>query len=123
VGQPGQPGTTSEASLGAEHPAVPRPERRTVPGKPAAAAGPSRQEQYESAAGLEARDPAAASAIYQQLARGKDAWAANALYARARLELELGHRPLAKRLMQDYLRRFPRGANAIDARELASTLE
>jgi hypothetical protein len=78
---------------------------------------------YEKAAGLEATDPAAAIEIYRELARGKSPWAANALFAQARLELDRGHRAEAVRLLQLYLRRYPDGYNAIDARALLETAE
>ncbi len=73
---------------------------------------------YEQAAGLEARDPSRALAIYRRLARGDSAWAATALFALARLELERGQERAARRHLERYLDRFPRGANAIDARRL-----
>jgi TolA-binding protein len=88
---------------------------------PAAApppSGPSRQERYEAAARLEGRDPERALAGYRQLAAEGGPWAANALYAEARLELELGRTARARRLLRRYLDRFPDGLNAEDARSL-----
>jgi hypothetical protein len=79
---------------------------------------PSDKERYELAARLEASDPDAARAIYRELAAGGDAWAANALFAMARLEEELGNRERARALLERYLKRFPAGANAADARAL-----
>ena len=73
---------------------------------------------FNRAARLESKNPRAALAIYRDLARGKGPWAANALYAQARLELELGHSERAKRLLERYLERHPRGLNAPDVREL-----
>jgi hypothetical protein len=78
---------------------------------------PSAQQRFERAARLEAKDPVAALAIYQQLARGKGPWAANALYAQARLELERGRPQRAEPLLRRYLERYPRGLNAADVRK------
>ncbi len=78
---------------------------------------------FERAAALEASDPRAALAAYRDLARGRGAWAANALYAAGRLAAELDDRKTATRLLGDYLRRYPTGANAADARALLRTLE
>lgn len=77
----------------------------------------SSQGLFERAARLEARDPKAALEIYRRVgARGP--WAANALYGRARLELELGDTARARRDLELYLRRYPGGANAADVRAL-----
>jgi ferric-dicitrate binding protein FerR (iron transport regulator) len=82
------------------------------------AAAPGDKERYERAAALEASDPRASLAIYHALARAGGPWAANALFAQGRLELELGHHDRARRLLESYLTRYPRGANAEDARQL-----
>lgn len=74
--------------------------------------------QYEKAAGMEAARPDAALAIYRTLARGDGAWAANALFAQGRLELERGDREAALVTLGDYLRRFPDGMNVLDAQAL-----
>jgi hypothetical protein len=85
---------------------------------------PSRaQQRFERAARLEAKNPAAALGIYQQLSRGKGPWAANALYAQARLELERGRPERAKSLLGRYLERHPRGLNAADVRNLLDRIE
>jgi hypothetical protein len=81
------------------------------------------QQRFERAARLEAKDPAAALALYQQLARGKGPWAANALYAQARLELERDRPQLAKPLLSRYLERYPQGLNAADVRKLLEHIE
>jgi hypothetical protein len=73
---------------------------------------------FELAAQLEIRDPAAALRIYGELANGQDGWAASALFASARLEQERGQTDRARTLGEAYLRRFPRGPNADDARAL-----
>ena len=77
---------------------------------------------YERAARMEASRPRSALAIYDKLAAGRGPWAANALFAQARLELELGDRDRARRLLRSYLARHPSGANAEDARQLLDRL-
>ncbi len=97
-------------------------------GAPSQAAGSTtataidEQALYERAARMEASRPGSALAIYDRLAGGRGPWAANALFAQARLELELGHRDRARRLLRSYLARHPRGANAEDARQLLDRL-
>ena len=81
------------------------------------ARAPARQ-RFDRAARLESKNPRAALALYHDLARGKGAWAANALYAEARLELELGHDRRAERLLRQYLVRHPQGLNTADVRKL-----
>lgn len=76
------------------------------------------KELYERAAGLEASEPDKARELYQAIIEQGGPWAANALFARARLELDLGHRDRAGALLRTYLQRYPDGANAADAREL-----
>jgi hypothetical protein len=97
-------------------PSPPAPDRSHPPSEP------SEQQRYEAAARLEASDPDAALAGYRDLARGRSAWAGNALYAVARLAHERGDRDGARRAANDYLRRFPRGANVADARALLSRI-
>jgi ferric-dicitrate binding protein FerR (iron transport regulator) len=77
---------------------------------------------YERAARMEASRPRSALAIYDKLAAGRGPWAANALFAQARLQLELGDRDRARRLLRSYLARHPSGANAEDARQLLDRL-
>jgi hypothetical protein len=98
---------------------VATPRRGARPGEHAA----DPKQRYEQAARLEASEPAAAIAIYRELARGKDTWAANALFAQARLELDRGRTRAAVRLLETYLRRFPGGNNAADARALLEATE
>jgi hypothetical protein len=78
----------------------------------------SPRDRFEAAARLERTDPSRAVALYEQLAAAGGSWGANALFAEARLESELGHRDEARRLAAEYLARFPRGPNASDARVL-----
>jgi hypothetical protein len=81
------------------------------------------QQRFERAARLEAKDPAAALALYRELAQGKGPWAANALYAEARLELERGRPQLAKPLLRRYLERYPQGLNSADVRKLLGQID
>lgn len=83
----------------------------------------SLKDRYNTAASLEASDPEAAIAIYRELARKRGPWAANALYARARLEVERGNVKVARKLLRRYLERYRRGANAADAKALLDQLE
>jgi FecR protein len=119
-------------------PSVPRPSGRTrtttlSPPEPADSASravspplpptrPTSQELYESAAKLEPGSPSEALSIYRRVAVGDDSWAQNALFAEGRLEAERGRTPSAKRLLSEYLTRFPHGANAADARSLLEQL-
>lgn len=75
-------------------------------------------QEFKKAARLEVENPRAAVKIYRNLASGKGPWAANALYAQARLELELGRRKTARALLQRYLERYPDGLNAADVQSL-----
>lgn len=84
--------------------------------------GPSRQDVFEQAAALERRDPARAARLYAELESAGDSWAQNALYARARLEASRGNRSEARRLLERYLERYPRGSNAEDARTVLQRL-
>jgi hypothetical protein len=83
-----------------------------------ASASTSAQSLFERASALEATDPAAAAALYRRVSRARGPWAANALYAHGRLEAERGRHDRAATLAREYLRRFPRGSNAEDARAL-----
>jgi hypothetical protein len=112
---PGESWPRSEPSV-----ALPRAAEAGSPGDTRAAleATPRAPQRFDRAARLESKKPQAALAIYRDLARGKGPWAANALYAEARLELELGHQQRAERLLRLYLVRYPEGLNAADVRKL-----
>lgn len=77
---------------------------------------------YEALAAREARDPAGALAGYRKLAQGTSRWAEIAMFAAARLAYDRRD-PTTRALLSDYLRRFPRGANVDDARELLANLK
>ena len=108
-------GPTTTASAPSAAPASPRPAR-------SAPVGPTDQQLYEEAAKLEARDPDAAIASYQKLAAKQGPWSANALFAAGRLAAERKQSARARGLLEDYLRRYPAGANAEDARSLLAGL-
>jgi hypothetical protein len=116
--------TTSAASTPASAPApasAPVPPADDAP--PAAApAEPTAQSRYETAARLERTDAVRALLLYTDLAQGSDAWAQDSLYAAGRLQADRGARTDAARLLEEYLRRFPRGSNAQDARALRESL-
>ncbi|HUS65572.1 MAG TPA: hypothetical protein VMZ28_13570, partial [Kofleriaceae bacterium] len=66
--------------------------------------------------------PGEALAIYERLAAGGGKWAPTALFAQGSLESDLGHKDRARRLLAEYLRRFPNGVNASVARQLLTKL-
>ncbi len=100
-----------------------RKDRKTpaAPPKPAAD-GDADRVKYEQLAAIEARQPDKALAGYLELSRGRTTWAAVALYAAGRLAADR-HDRRAATLLFIYLRRFPNGANAEDARRLIERLE
>jgi hypothetical protein len=81
---------------------------------------PSPRDQFEQAEALERTDPDRAIAQYDRLARGNGPWSDNALFAEARLQADRHKTPEAKQLLEEYLRRYPTGPNAEDARALLS---
>jgi hypothetical protein len=107
------PDAASAAKLGAEPPRI----------ESAHAVLESAQQRFEHAARLEAKAPRAALALYERLSRGRGPWAQNALYARARLELEGGNPQRAESLLHRYQQRYPRGLNAHDVEALLARIE
>ena len=77
---------------------------------------------YERLAAAESRDAGAAIAGYLELSKGSSKWSAVALYAAARLAADRDD-PRAVTFLQIYLRRFPSGANAEDARRLLERIK
>lgn len=127
---PAEPAASSAAGEASTMPAAPASSMASAaPSAATASEAPSErrtpapvvlpaQQRFDRAARLESKDPAAALSLYRQIARGKGMWAANALYAQARLELELGRPHRAAPLLRKYLQRYPRGLNAEDVRKL-----
>jgi hypothetical protein len=87
-----------------------------------ASPAPSRQALFEEATLLERSDPERAARLYANLQSGGDSWAQHALYAWGRLEATRGNRGEARRLLERYLERFPKGSNAEDARTVLTRL-
>jgi hypothetical protein len=82
---------------------------------PTPAHAPTPHDHYIAATKLEAKNWTAAAQAYRTAATGSDRWAALALYSLAELEAthEMGKDALAA--LDEYRRRFARGANAEDA--------
>ncbi len=83
----------------------------------------SDQRAYENAARSEAKDPDAAMSSYRRLAAGNGQWAAPALFAAGRLAADRGRNAEARRVLESYLSRYPRGPNADDARGILGRLQ
>jgi hypothetical protein len=83
---------------------------------------PSPREVYESASRLEASRPDIAVSMYRELAARGGPWGMNALFAEGRLQADRGHVTEARRVLQEYLARYPSGPNADDARQLLDRL-
>jgi hypothetical protein len=94
----------------------PPAERR--PDAPLAAPPLTDKDRYRRAQELEQKAPERARALYRELVGRGGAWAPMALYAHALLEDRLGDPRAARRLLEQYLSRYPDGLNAADAREL-----
>jgi ferric-dicitrate binding protein FerR (iron transport regulator) len=77
---------------------------------------------YQAVVQQEASSPATALRAYLELARAQGQWAEVALYAAARLAADQ-HDARAEALATVYLRRYPSGANATDARQLLTRLK
>jgi ferric-dicitrate binding protein FerR (iron transport regulator) len=110
---PGHPTATGVSSVG----------DRSLAPAPGVQHVPTRRERYEAASRLEVSEPGRAVELYLELGKATDAWAANALYAAGRVEFERRRLPQAKSLFQQYLRRFPTGQNAQEARTLLERTE
>lgn len=82
----------------------------------------SSESEFRRLEALEPHDPSAAVAGYLELAQGQGAWSAPALFAAARLSADRKEARAAA-LLQRYLQRYPRGANADDARKLLALLQ
>lgn len=76
----------------------------------------SARQLFQRATALESNSPKRAARLYRMASRGHGSWAANALYAMAMLALDEGEPARANRYLEEYLRRFPKGVNAVDAR-------
>ena len=99
---------------------APKPEvaRAVAPVKSHEPAQRDARDLFEEAADKEQSAPSEAIRLYRRAARGSGPWAANALFAQARLLVAQGNPDKAKPVLQRYLKRFPSGANTADARAL-----
>lgn len=97
----------------------PRPSGRPPP---PSAVGLDDRAAYEAAARSEGFDYAGSLAGYRKVAARGGPWAEPSLFAAGRLAAEHGDRVTARTLLQDYLRRYPNGRNAADARALLARL-
>jgi FecR protein len=111
-----------ETNTGRVAPVEPRPGPLPGPLPVRGAAALSPRDQYEAASRLEVEQPAAAVALYRQLARQGGPWGENALFAAGRLEADRGDHDEARRLLREYVARYPTGPNANDARQLLDRL-
>lgn len=113
-----KPGAGSTSSVTTAVPATTAPPAA----RPPTVAPVDDQREFERLAALEPKDPAAAIAGYLAISRGSSAWAGNALFAAGRLAADRKD-PRAKTFLQIYLRRFPNGSNAADARTLLDSIQ
>jgi hypothetical protein len=90
---------------------------------PQAAPPPTMQERFEGATKMERSRPDDAMAAYREVAASGSAWAPTALFALARLEADQGRAAEAKRHLNEYLAKYPRGVNADDARALLQRMQ
>lgn len=103
-------------------PAIVTPAPPAPPSGPSISAADAARTEFDRLVQLEARDPAAALAGYLTLSAGNTVWSEVALFAAGRLAADR-HDRRAKTLLTIYLRRFPRGANVRDARNLLDRLK
>ncbi|HEY4179962.1 MAG TPA: FecR domain-containing protein [Kofleriaceae bacterium] len=79
------------------------------------------RERFDQLSAMEATSPKVAIDGYLVLANSRSTWAPVALYAAGRLATDKND-SRAKSLLEQYLKRFPGGANAADARDLLDHL-
>lgn len=78
---------------------------------------------FEQASALERKEPDRALGLYRAISReGSGSWNQNALFAAARLQADRGQKEGAIASLEEYLRRYPSGANADDAKSLLKLL-
>jgi ferric-dicitrate binding protein FerR (iron transport regulator) len=115
---PADPATRPRRGLPKDAPAV----SPTMSKAPTSAQTTAPSAEFAAAAQLESVAPQRAMLRYLELSQRDDRWGRNALFAAARLALDLGDRARAAQLARSYLRRFPDGPNAPDARALLDAL-
>lgn len=116
--------TPGPTQIATPEPPTPTPTPTQTPAtRPQTAAANDRDAaKYAELARLEASAPDAAMAGYLALSKGSSRWAQVALYAAGRLAADRGE-PRATTFLEIYLRRFPHGKNADDARQLLARLK
>lgn len=113
-GRPWEGSSSADGAVAEESPSTrPRPRQRSRRDD---------QDRYEQAMALEPTDARRALGEYKKLAEGGGKWAAPSLFAAGRLAAELGDEKAARKLLDRYLRRYPDGGNAADARDLLARL-
>lgn len=112
------PSTPDPPASGPVEPRAPSSARTISPGP----SGLDDRAAYEAAARSEGFDYAGSLAGYRKVAARGGPWAEPSLFAAGRLAAEHGDRATARALLQDYLRRYPNGRNAADARALLARL-
>jgi hypothetical protein len=123
--QAGESWSSSGSAAAASPPSAPATEEaKATPagGEPGAAhprlsggertASARNEASFARAQRLERSAPDEAARLYRELAAGRDTWAALATYSLADLRLGRGQRAEARKLLDEYERRFPGGANA-----------
>jgi hypothetical protein len=103
-------------------PAEPLEPAPAEPLEPATPSDADARAAFAAAAKLESAAPKESLRRYLELAKRSDRWGANALFASARLAFDIGERGQAAALCRAYLKRFPKGANAADARALLDAI-
>ncbi|MDB4936239.1 MAG: FecR protein [Labilithrix sp.] len=97
--------------------------RLHLPGDPPGTISPPDAKQiYDDAARVEATQPDSAMVSYRRLAANGGPWAPPALFAAGRLASDRGQTNDAKRLLAEYVTRYPKGPNAEDARKILARL-
>jgi hypothetical protein len=119
-----RPGSESPNALDIAKSPTPTPAGSESPASGASVSHtpPGPQSVFEQATALERSDPGRAAQLYRSLEAGNDTWAQNALYAHGRLAAAHGNTKEARRLLERYLKRFPEGSNAHDARAVLQRL-
>lgn len=97
------------------------PTDKAVPDEVTADRKQGDRELFARATALEASAPQEAMGLYRQVEGRGGAWAPNALFARARLELAHGDKDQGRRLLRQYVERYPNAPNAAMARRLLET--
>lgn len=117
---PGRTSGSADKTSGMDTRTGPQPTHTVTPGT--LTAKETEATKYDRLVALERKDAAAALSGYLELSQGASKWAAVALYAAGRLAADRQDRRAAT-FLDIYLRRFPNGANANDARNLLARLK